>query len=225
MEKRVSKGLAGLGVGLAYRTAILALARSLAPPGNFARTFGAELAAKLGGGSAHWSQLWICVVALPVGGVVAVYAYDVLIAGRPLMAASTGPGPHRNCDGEAGLTDRTAGCRCGLRPARGHTFLRSGSPPADTRAYLHGSPGGGCRCGSSSATASPSACPPGAGECAASSWNAMSSWITGSLSLVAFLLFHLWVLLAGITMAVRPAVPIAAPTQPELSDALPHAAA
>ncbi len=53
----------------------------------------------------------------------------------------------------------------------------------------------------------------------------MSSWITGSLSLVAFLLFHLWVLLAGITMAVRPAVPIAAPTQPELSDALPHAAA
>src|SRR6266540_4016278 len=40
VEKRVSKGLAGLGVGLAYRTAILALARSLAPPGNFARTFG-----------------------------------------------------------------------------------------------------------------------------------------------------------------------------------------
>src|SRR6266511_3020838 len=124
VEKRVSKGLAGLGVGLAYRTAILALARSLAPPGNFARTFGAELAAKLGGGSAHWSQLWICVVALPVGGVVAVYAYDVLIAGRPLMAASTGPGRHRNCDGEAGLTDRTAGCRCGLRPARGRRVRR-----------------------------------------------------------------------------------------------------
>jgi hypothetical protein len=44
-----------------------------------------ELSAKLGGGSARWDQLWIYAVGPTVGGIVAVYVYDVLIAGRPLM--------------------------------------------------------------------------------------------------------------------------------------------
>jgi glycerol uptake facilitator protein len=90
VEELVSKGLAGLGVGLAYGAAILALAAITGASGNFARTFGAELAAKLGGGPAHWGQLWIYAVGPIVGGILAVYVYDVLIAGRPLMAASTG---------------------------------------------------------------------------------------------------------------------------------------
>lgn len=90
VEERVSKAAAGLGVGLAYGTAILALAPITGASGNFARTFGAELAAKLGGGPANWGQLWIYAVAPVVGGIVAVYVYDVLIAGRPLTAASTG---------------------------------------------------------------------------------------------------------------------------------------
>jgi len=88
VEERVSKGLAGLCVGLAYGAAILGLAPITGASGNFARTFGTELAASLGGGPAHWGQLWIYAVGPIVGGIVAVYVYDVLIAGRPLMAAS-----------------------------------------------------------------------------------------------------------------------------------------
>jgi glycerol uptake facilitator protein len=101
VEERASKAVAGLGVGLAYGTAILALAPITGASGNFARTFGAELSAKLGGGPAHWVDLWIYAVGPVVGGVVAVVIYDVLIAGRPLMApmarrASTGrPGAAR----------------------------------------------------------------------------------------------------------------------------------
>src|SRR6266508_1918251 len=69
VEERVSRDAAGLGVGLAYGTAILALA--------------------LGGGHAYWGDLWIYAVAPLVGGIVAVYVYDVLIAGRPLAAPLT----------------------------------------------------------------------------------------------------------------------------------------
>ncbi len=95
LEERVSKGVAGLGVGLAYGTAILALGPITGASGNFARTFGAELSAALGGGPAHWGDLWIYAVGPIVGGIVAVVIYDVLIAGRPVMAptarqASTG---------------------------------------------------------------------------------------------------------------------------------------
>ena len=89
VEERVSKAVAGLAVGLAYGTAILALAPITGASGNFARTFGAELSAVLGGGPAHWGQLWIYAVAPVVGGLVAVYVYDLLIAGRPLMATTT----------------------------------------------------------------------------------------------------------------------------------------
>ncbi len=80
-----------LGVGLAYGTAILALAPITGASANFARTFGAELSAKLGGGPAHWGDLWIYAVGPLVGGIVAVFVYDVLVAGRPLMAPSARP--------------------------------------------------------------------------------------------------------------------------------------
>src|SRR3989440_12482375 len=50
VEERARKSVAGLGVGLAYGTAILALAPITGASGNFARTFGAELSANLGGG-------------------------------------------------------------------------------------------------------------------------------------------------------------------------------
>src|SRR6266545_1452564 len=86
VDERGSKAVAGLGVGLAYGTAILALAPITGASGNFARTFGAELSAKLGGGPAHWGDLWIYAVGPIVGGIVAVVVYDVLIAGPPLMA-------------------------------------------------------------------------------------------------------------------------------------------
>jgi glycerol uptake facilitator protein len=86
VEERASKAVAGLGVGLAYGTAILALASITGASGNFARTFGAELSAKLGGGPAHWGDVWIYAVGPIVGGIVAVVVSDLLIAGRPLMA-------------------------------------------------------------------------------------------------------------------------------------------
>ncbi len=91
VEESVNRGVAGLGVGLAYGTAILALAPITGASANFARTFGAELSAKLGGGPAHWGDLWIYAVGPLVGGIVAVFVYDVLVAGRPLMAPSARP--------------------------------------------------------------------------------------------------------------------------------------
>jgi glycerol uptake facilitator len=86
VEEQVSRAAAGLGVGLAYGTAILALAPVTGASGNFARTFGTDLTLAFGGGHASWADLWIYAVAPLVGGIVAVYVYDVLIAGRPLMA-------------------------------------------------------------------------------------------------------------------------------------------
>jgi glycerol uptake facilitator protein len=84
VEERVSRGAAGLGVGLAYGTAILALAPITGASANFARTFGTDLSLAWGGGHAYWGDLWIYAVGPLVGGIVAVYLYDVLIAGRPL---------------------------------------------------------------------------------------------------------------------------------------------
>ncbi len=89
VEERVSRNAAGLGVGLAYGTAILALAPITGASANFARTFGTDLSLALGGGHAYWGDLWIYAVAPLVGGIVAVYVYDVLIAGRPLAAPLT----------------------------------------------------------------------------------------------------------------------------------------
>jgi glycerol uptake facilitator protein len=89
-EEQVSRAAAGLGVGLAYGTAVLALAPVTGASANFARTFGTDLSLAFGGGHAYWGDLWIYAVAPLVGGVVAVYVYDVLIAGRPLMAPITG---------------------------------------------------------------------------------------------------------------------------------------
>ena len=85
-EERVGRTAAGLGIGLAYGTAILALAPVTGASANFARTFGTDLSLALGGGQPSWGDLWIYAVGPLVGGIVAVYLYDVLIAGRPFMA-------------------------------------------------------------------------------------------------------------------------------------------
>jgi len=58
-------------------------------------------------------------------------------------------------------------------------------------------------------------------------WLAWSALVLVALSFTpfsfyGFLLFHLWVLLAGIALAVRPGIPRPARTQPEPSGALPH---
>lgn len=86
VEERASRGVAGVGVGMAYGIAILGLLPITGASGNFARTFGAELSAKMGGGPAAWGDLWIYAVGPLVGGIVAVFVYDVLIAGRRVMA-------------------------------------------------------------------------------------------------------------------------------------------
>src|SRR6266545_3045550 len=70
-------------------TVTIALAPITGASANFARTFGTDLSLALGGGHAYWGDLWIYAVAPLVGGIVAVYVYDVLIAGRPLAAPLT----------------------------------------------------------------------------------------------------------------------------------------
>jgi glycerol uptake facilitator protein len=91
VEEQVNRGVAGLGVGLAYGTAILALAPITGASANFARTLGTDLTLAIGGGDAAWADLWIYAVGPLVGGLVAVYIYDVLVAGKPLMAPTTRP--------------------------------------------------------------------------------------------------------------------------------------
>lgn len=91
VEEQASRGVAGLGVGLAYGVAILGLAPIAGASANFARTFGTDVSLAVGGGDAAWADLWIYAVGPLVGGVVAVYVYDVLVAGRPLMAPTTRP--------------------------------------------------------------------------------------------------------------------------------------
>jgi glycerol uptake facilitator protein len=86
VEEQTSREIAGLGVGLAYGTVILAFAPITGGSASFARTFGTELSVALGGGATAWGDLWVYAVAPLVGGIVAVYVYDVLVAGRPLMA-------------------------------------------------------------------------------------------------------------------------------------------
>jgi glycerol uptake facilitator-like aquaporin len=82
VEERASRSVAGIGVGMAYGIAILGLMPITGASGNFARTFGAELSAELGGGPAAWGDLWIFAVGPVVGGLVVVFLYDALIAGR-----------------------------------------------------------------------------------------------------------------------------------------------
>src|SRR5258706_4643772 len=68
VEERTSREVAGLGVGLAYGTVILAFAPITGGSANFARTFGTELSLALGGGTTAWGDLWIYAVAPLVGG-------------------------------------------------------------------------------------------------------------------------------------------------------------
>src|SRR5512142_3353373 len=88
-DERVGREMAGLGIGLAYGVGILAFAPIPGGSANFARTFGTDLSLAWGGGHAAWGNLWIYTVAPLVGGIVAAYVYDVLIAGRPLMEPRT----------------------------------------------------------------------------------------------------------------------------------------
>jgi glycerol uptake facilitator protein len=81
--------LAATAGTLGTALAILALAPITGASANFARTFGTDMSLALGGGHAYWGDLWIYAVGPLVGGIVAVFVYDVLIAGRPLMAPTT----------------------------------------------------------------------------------------------------------------------------------------
>ncbi|HEY2948009.1 MAG TPA: aquaporin [Micromonosporaceae bacterium] len=91
VEEHTSRGVAGLGVGLAYGAAILGLAPITGASANFARTLGTDVSLAVGGGDAAWGDLWIYAVGPLVGGLVAIYVYDVLVAGKPLMAPTTRP--------------------------------------------------------------------------------------------------------------------------------------
>src|SRR5436305_99888 len=73
----------------ALGTLILVFFGTAATLAASAGALGTALALAVGGGQASWGHLWIYAVAPLVGGIVAVYLYDMLIAGRPLMAPAT----------------------------------------------------------------------------------------------------------------------------------------
>src|SRR5204862_425623 len=67
VDPRGAKAPVGLGIGLGLAAAILTFGPVSGASLNFARTFGPELVTAIAGGTTHWSQLLVYLVAPPGG--------------------------------------------------------------------------------------------------------------------------------------------------------------
>ena len=86
VDPRGPKGLVGLGIGLALAAAILTFGPISGASLNFARTFGPELVTALGGGTTHWSQILVYLIAPPIGALIAAFGYDFIARPRAVRA-------------------------------------------------------------------------------------------------------------------------------------------
>jgi glycerol uptake facilitator protein len=81
------KGVHGIGIGLALATQIMVFGPLTGASVNLARTLGPDTVLSLAGQSAAWSQLLVYVIGPLVGGVVAAFLCDYIVARRPAVGA------------------------------------------------------------------------------------------------------------------------------------------
>jgi glycerol uptake facilitator protein len=86
VDPRGPKALVGLGIGLSLGVAILTFGPISGASLNLARTFGPELVTALGGGTTHWGQILVYLIAPPIGAVAAALGYEYLAQPRTVPA-------------------------------------------------------------------------------------------------------------------------------------------
>ncbi|TWP43036.1 aquaporin family protein [Lentzea tibetensis] len=89
IDRRAPSGFAGLAIGLAVFAIIIPIAPATGASINPARTFGPMLVGELFGGTVHWEQLPVYLVAEVAGAVLAGFAYAALNARRSSAAVLT----------------------------------------------------------------------------------------------------------------------------------------
>jgi glycerol uptake facilitator protein len=82
IDKRAPGGFAGLAIGLAVFAAIIPVAPATGASINPARTVGPMLVQQIAGGTVHWNQLPVYLIAEFVGAIVAGLAYGVVATAR-----------------------------------------------------------------------------------------------------------------------------------------------
>ncbi|HEU4424590.1 MAG TPA: aquaporin [Pilimelia sp.] len=87
VDPRGPKALVGLGIGFALGAAILTFGPISGASLNFARTLGPELVTAFGGGSTHWDQILLYLIAPPIGALIAAFGYEYLARPRGVEAA------------------------------------------------------------------------------------------------------------------------------------------
>ena len=83
IDRRASGGFAGLAIGVAVFAAIVPVAPATGASINPARTVGPMLVQQIAGGTIHWGQLPIYLLAEFAGAAVAGFAYLAIAATRP----------------------------------------------------------------------------------------------------------------------------------------------
>jgi glycerol uptake facilitator protein len=82
IDRRAPGGFAGLAIGLAVFAAIIPVAPATGASINPARTFGPMLVQQIAGGTVHWNQLPVYLIAEFVGATTAGLAYGVVATAR-----------------------------------------------------------------------------------------------------------------------------------------------
>jgi glycerol uptake facilitator protein len=89
IDKRAPGGFAGLAIGMAVFAAIIPVAPATGASINPARTLGPMLVSQVAGGTVHWGQLPVYLVAEFVGGIVAGLAYGAVATARAARRTAT----------------------------------------------------------------------------------------------------------------------------------------
>jgi glycerol uptake facilitator protein len=89
IHKAAPGGFAGLAIGMAVFAAIIPVAPATGASINPARTLGPMLVAQVAGGTVHWGQLPIYLVAEFVGGLAAGFLYGALVTARTTVRTVT----------------------------------------------------------------------------------------------------------------------------------------
>lgn len=93
IERRAAGGFAGLAIGLAVFAIIIPVAPATSASINPARTIGPMLTGRLFGGTVHWGQLPVYLVAEIAGAVAAGFAYTALNTHRVRATAEAADTP------------------------------------------------------------------------------------------------------------------------------------